>query len=99
MAFFVGWFLLGSGRATAAAAPRKLTLVDAIRLAVDKGPEIQAARLGVAASEERVSGASSQRFPRLHVDANMQYWDKSLELVLGAPTMMTGAPAGEARPS
>jgi outer membrane protein len=87
--------------ARAQAAPeaaRKLTLSEAIRLAVEKGPDVAAARLGVTASEERVSGASSQRFPRLHAEGNIQYWDKALVLVLApAPgTTTPGMPANAA---
>jgi outer membrane protein TolC len=34
-----------------------------------------------------VRGAGAQRFPKLHADANVQYWDKALDLSLGVPGM------------
>jgi outer membrane protein TolC len=85
--------LLGFSQvASAQTAPRRITLSEAIQVAVGQGPEITAAANGVQAAEARVRGAGAQRFPKLHTDANIQYWDKALTITFpAAPGMMAGA--------
>jgi outer membrane protein len=79
----------------ARSAPQRLTLRQAIELAVASGPEIQAAEQGVEASAARVRGAGAQRFPQLRAEANVLYWDKPLELVFPAgPAMGMGTGMG-----
>jgi|GEM_PF-436836 len=59
---------------------RRVTLNEAVELAVRQGPEITAAVAGVHAAEARVRAAGAQRFPKLRTEANLQYWDKELAL-------------------
>lgn len=75
---------------TAAANARRLTLNEAIQLAVGQGPEITAAVHGVHAAEARVRGAGAQRFPKLHSDANIQYWNSPLDVKFALPAGLTG---------
>lgn len=70
---------------------RRITLNEAIEVAVKQGPEITAAVAGVNAAEARVSSASAQRFPRLRTEANLQYWDKALEVQFEIPGMPAAA--------
>ena len=72
---------------------RRITLKEAIEVAVRQGPEITAAVAGVHAAEARVSAASAQRFPRLRTEANLQFWDKALEVSFAVPGMPGPAPA------
>jgi outer membrane protein TolC len=76
----------------AATNARRVTLNEAIQLAVGQGPEITAAVHGVHAAEARVRGAGAQRFPRLHTDANIQYWNSPLDVKFSLPAGLTGMP-------
>jgi outer membrane protein len=69
---------------------RRLTLSEAIQVAVTQGPEITAAAKSVQAAEARVRGAGAQRFPRIKTDANLQYWDKPLIVEFMAPGIPPG---------
>ncbi len=82
--------VLGTGVAHGAPVPRRVTLSDAVRMALENGWEIQAADQGVFASQARVRGAGSQRFPRLKTEANLLYWDRPLDVVFSS---MPGMPA------
>jgi outer membrane protein TolC len=88
-----------SAAAHAQVVQRRLAFNEAVRLAVQNGPEIVAAAAGVTATEARIRSASAQRFPTLHTDANIQYWDKALDInfmgVPGMPAMGAMAPAGQ----
>lgn len=76
-----------------------LTLNEAIQVAVGQGPEISAAVKGVHAAEARVRSAGAQRFPKLQTAANLQYWDKPLDVKFEVPgmPMAAGAPAMRVR--
>jgi outer membrane protein len=79
--------------AAPARAQERLTFGQAIESALARGREVQAAEQGVEASRARVSGATARRWPSLHADANILYWDKPLRINFGAPDM-PGAQAG-----
>jgi outer membrane protein len=70
-----------------ASAQERLTFGQAIESALARGREVQAAEQGVEASEARVSGATARRWPSLHADANILYWDKPLQVNFGVPGM------------
>lgn len=70
-----------------------LTFGEAISVALKNGPETRSAEQGVEASASRVSGAKSQRFPKLRAEANILYWDKPLEVSFGSAAGGTGMPA------
>ena len=75
-------------------AARRLNLSQAVALAVHNGPEISAATAGIQAADARVRAAGAQRFPVLHSDANIQYWDRALEVSFAIPGMQPmGTPA------
>jgi outer membrane protein len=83
-ALAAGALLLG---AVPASAQQRLTLGQAIEAALSRGREVQAAAQGVEASSARVSGATARRWPTLHADANVLYWDKPLRINFSVPGM------------
>jgi outer membrane protein len=62
---------------------RRITLHEAVEVAVRQGPEISAAVAGLHSAEARVRAAGAQRFPKLRTEANLQFWDKPLEVSIG----------------
>jgi outer membrane protein TolC len=83
--FVVPVVLAASAGLPRAQAVRRLTFREAVTTAVQNGSEIQISAAGIEASQARVTGAGAQRLPVLRVEANIQYWDKPLELSF-APT-------------
>jgi outer membrane protein TolC len=85
------------GRAPSEAdgAPRRMTLADAIATALRTGLQVKAANQAVAAAELRVKAAGAQRLPALQAAANLQYWDRPLDVSFGPPPT-AGTPASPA---
>lgn len=69
--------------ATAAEPPKKLTLTQAVELALKVSPEVEAANANTAAASARASGARALRWPKLSTMGNLYFWDKALEFDLG----------------
>jgi len=85
---------LAALRPAAAQPPaRRLTLPEAVKLALDNGPEIQSAEEGVFASETRVQGTRALRYPKLRTEANVQYWDSPLNVSFSSMPAMGMAPS------
>jgi outer membrane protein len=83
----------GGAAALAQQAPRRLTFQQAVQVALENGPEIEIGQAGIEASEARVRAAGAQRFPGLSAAANIQYWNKPLDVAFVMPGMMTMQPA------
>jgi outer membrane protein TolC len=75
--------VLAGGSALSESPRRPLTFSEAIDVALGNGLQVRAAGQGVIASEMRVRGATSQRLPSLKADANLQWWDKPLDIAFG----------------
>ncbi len=67
-------------------ARRPLSMTEAIDVATKDGPQARSAALGITASEMRVGGAGAQRYPSLKADANLQFWDKALDVPFAGGT-------------
>lgn len=73
--------------ATAEAAPRTLTIDDAVALALKTSPRLAAARAGAQALEAQASSAGRRMLPSLHVADEAQYWNAPFALPFGGMTL------------
>jgi outer membrane protein len=64
-------------------APRRVTLHEAIDLALGKNPDLAIARESVAGADAHVAGIKARRFPSLHVDGNGNIYYKPFNIAFG----------------
>lgn len=70
----------------ATAAPRTLTIDDAVALALKTSPRLAAARAGAQALEAQASSAGRRMLPSIHLADEAQYWNSPFALPFGTQT-------------
>ncbi len=73
--------------ATAEAAPRTLTIDDAVALALKTSPRLAAARARAESGDALASSAGRRMLPSIHVSDEAQYWDKPFSIPFGMDAM------------
>ena len=69
--------------ARAESAPRRLTLAEAIDIALSQNPQLAIERENIAAAEARAASDATLRLPLLGVKANVFFWDRKITANLG----------------
>lgn len=77
-----------TGLGTAEAAPRTLTIDDAVALALQTNPRLSAARARAEAGDTLASSAGRRMLPSVHVSDEAQYWNAPFNIQFG-PTAFT----------
>lgn len=68
----------------ASAQSRVLTVEDAVQLALDSNPSIQASAAGARANEEMVKSIRGRFLPSIHVSDEFQHWDSAYGIPFGS---------------
>jgi outer membrane protein len=74
-----------SATSMAQAAPRALTIDDAVALALQSSPRLGAARARAEAGDINVSSATRRMFPTIHVSDEAQYWNAPFNIPFPIP--------------
>lgn len=82
-AVFAVCSLAGVPGARAESAPRRLSLAEAIEIALAHNPQLAIERENIAAAEARTASDATLRLPLLGVKANVLFWDRKITADLG----------------
>ena len=83
--FFVTLSVILSAASIAQAAPRALTIDDAVALALQSSPRIAAARARAEAGDINTSSATRRMLPSVHVSDEAQYWNAPFTIPFPIP--------------
>jgi outer membrane protein len=72
-----------AGAATAEAAPRTLTIDEAVAMALRSNPRLAAARAQTEAAGAEASSAGRRMLPSIHLSDEAQYWDSPFSVAFG----------------
>jgi outer membrane protein len=82
---FVFFAITLSAASIAGAAPRALTIDDAVALAIQSNPHLGAARARAEAGDINVSSATRRMLPTIHVSDEAQYWNGPFNIPFPIP--------------
>jgi len=77
---------LGSSASLAQeASPGPLRFSDAVELSIGKTPQVEGAKFGIDAAQQKAKGTASQRLPKLSAAGNVLRWNDPIAIQFGAP--------------
>jgi outer membrane protein TolC len=77
--------VLAAAPSVALAAPRALTIEDAVALALRANPRLAAARERLRAADETATSAGRRMLPSVHLSEEYQVYNSAFDVVFGAP--------------